>query len=305
MKLTILFILFLLLSFTAANGAARSSAHKLTLGETEINVNVYENAGANVTFFAPHHNEQTALKLAKEFVSKKGGRVVEIESFDENGNPNRYLKFNFKGKSYSVDPNRIFTANGRSCAGITGELEQSIKSFADALLLILFSPDGKSLRENERFIVAVHNNADVDAKEAEAKPNDLTAVAFVKGNESLLLSHGAFQAQADGVYLSNTETDADNFVFLSVPKYVSHFAERGFNVVIQKSSAKLQSKQCTIDDGSLSVYSGQSDISYICLEADGVNGAFRQKQMFEAVYALLLPSPTTIEATNLNATVLK
>ena len=300
MKLTILFTLFLLLSFTAASGATRRNAHKILLGETEISVNVYENAGANVTFFAPHHNEQTALKLAKEFVEKNGGRVVEIESYDENGNPSRYLKFNFKGKSYSVDPNRIFTQNGRSRAGISGELEQAIKAFADALLPIIFSADGKSLRENEKFIVAVHNNADVDAKDADAKSGDLTAVAFVKGDESLLLSHGAFEAQADGVYLSNTETDADNFVFLSMPKYVSHFAERGFNVVIQKSAAKLQSKQCSIDDGSLSVYSAQSNISYICLEADGANGAFRQRQMLEAVYGLL---PQSTFETNLNAVV--
>lgn len=80
---------------------------------------------------------------------------------------------------------------------------------------------------------------------------------------------------------------ADNFVFLSAPRYVGYFAEFGFNVVVQKAAAKLAAKQCAIDDGSLSIFAAQNGISYICLEADGAHGALRQKQMFEAVYGLL------------------
>jgi hypothetical protein len=295
MKRTLGFILFLLLSFIVTNGATRKSTHALVLGETEIRINVYENAGANVTFFAPHHNEQLGIRLAKEIVAARGGRVVEIESFDERGKPARYLKFQYAGKTYSIDPNRIYTDNGRMC-NVAYEPNPAVKTFADNLLKLLLPPDGKTLRENERFIVAVHNNVDVSAKDFSSQSTDLTAVAFLKAQSTNNLAHGAFQDQADGVFLSNTETDEDNFVFLSSPAHLGFFADRGFNVVVQKAASKLQTRQCSVDDGSLSVYSSLNNITYICLEADGTNGAMRQRQMLEAVYALM-PRETPIEAT--------
>jgi hypothetical protein len=296
MNRTLVFILFLLLSFTvtAADAATRKTTHGLMLGETEIRINVYENAGANVTFFAPHHNEQLGIRLAKEIVEAKGGRVVEIESFDEKGRPARLLKFQYAGKTYSIDPNRIYTDNGRMC-NVAYEPNPAVKMFADNLLKLLLPPDGKSLRDNERFIVAVHNNVDVSAKDFSGQTTDLTAVAFLKAQSTNNLVHGAFQDQADGVFLSNTETDEDNFVFLSSPAYIGFFAERGFNVVVQKAASKLQTRQCSVDDGSLSIYSALNNISYICLEADGINGGFRQRQMLEAVYALI-PKETQTEA---------
>ncbi len=139
------------------------------------------------------------------------------------------------------------------------------------------------MRAEERFIVAVHNNSDVDTKKNSAKFGDLTASSFTKFRKT---SHG-FQDQADGVYLSNLEEDIDNFIFVSTSKYISYFAEKGFNVVVQKNSGKLFSKQCSIDDGSLSVFSAQNNIQYICLEADGITGLSRQQEMFEAVYSLI------------------
>jgi hypothetical protein len=297
MKRTLGFILFLLLSFTAISAAAatRKSTHALMLGETEIRINVYENAGAGITFFAPHHNEQQGIRLAKEIIEAKGGRVVEIESFDEKGKPARMLRFQYAGKAYTIDPNRIYTDNGRMC-NVAYEPNPAVKIFADNLLKLLLPPDGKSLRENERFIVAVHNNVDVSGKDFGSQSSDLTAVGFLKAQSTSNIVHGAFQDQADGVFLSNTETDEDNFVFLSSPTYIGFFAERGFNVVVQKAASKLQTRQCTIDDGSLSIYSAQNNISYICLEADGTNGAFRQRQMLEAVYALM-PKETQVEST--------
>ena len=283
-----------------ANAATVKTTQRLQLGDSQVSVNIYENAGASVTFFAPHHNEQIGLNLAKDYVSRKGGRLIEIESLDERGNPLRYVKFTAGGKNYTIDPNRIYTDNGRSC-NVAAEIRESVRSFAAELLKIILDADGKTLRTNERFIVAVHNNTDVSAKAADAQNADLTAVAFIKAQSTNNLSHGAFEAQADGVFLSNAETDEDNFIFLSTPAHIGYFAEKGFNVVVQKPAARLQSKQCTVDDGSLSVYSGQTSIPYICLEADGTGGYMRQRQMLEAVYALVEPAQKQIEAVTLAA----
>lgn len=295
MKRTLGFIFILFLSLTiTAEAATRKTTHALMLGETAIRINVYENAGAGITFFAPHHNEQLGIRLAKETIEAKGGRVVEIESFDEKGKPARMLKFQYAGKTYSIDPNRIYTDNGRMC-NVAYDPNPAVKIFADNLLKLLLPPDGKTLRGGERFIVAVHNNVDVSGKDYVGQTSDLTAVGFLKAQSTNNIVHGSFQDQADGVFLSNTESDEDNFVFLSSPTYLSFFAERGFNVVVQKAASKLQTRQCSVDDGSLSIYSAQNNISYICLEADGTNGALRQRQMLEAVYALLTPKETTKE----------
>ncbi len=285
MKPAQIFIIILLI-VVAAEAATVKSTRKLQLGESEVIVNIYENAGAGITFFAPHHNEQLGLNLAKEYVNKNGGRLIEIESVDDRGNPMRYVKFNSGGKVYTIDPNRIYTDNGRNC-NVAKEIDVFVKNFADNLLQIILNSDGKTLREGERFIVAVHNNTDVSGKVASAQKGDLTAVAFIKGQSTKNLIHGAFEEQADGVFLSNMETDEDNFIFLSSPAHIGYFAEKGFNVVVQKSAISLQSKLCTVDDGSLSVYAAQTSVPYICLEADGASGYLRQRQMFDAIYALL------------------
>ena len=282
-------LIFTVLLFPAQVSAQDSivkKTHILLLGETRVKVNVYEKNGAPVTFVAPHFNERLAGKLARESIAKNGGRFVEIESFNQNGVPARQLDFNFKGKFYSIDPNRIYTADGRRCGGYSSEIERAVKRFADKFLKILLAPDGKSLRKGERFIIAVHNNNDVDDKAAHQKAGDLTATAFVKNIGFSRALHGAFQAQAAGAYLSNQENDQDNFVFLSSTQFIGFFVEKGFNVVVQKSASELQSGGCNTDDGSLSVFSSLADIPYICLEADAQSGGERQKRMIESVYQL-------------------
>ncbi len=287
MKFYLLLITVILSIFpavVAAQDSFKKQTLKVPLGETVIKINVYEKAGASVTFFAPHHNEQIAVKSAKDAVEQKGGRLVEIESLDQNGNPARRLSFKFNGKFHMVDPNRIFTRNGRRCAGFSGEIEQAIQSFAAELLKIIFPDDASPLLSGERLLVAVHNNADVDDKTATQKSADLTAVGFLRNAQS---ERGAFEAQAAGVYFANAEADADNFIILSSTRYVGFFAENNFNVVVQKSAHQLESGQCALDDGSLSIYAGQQGIEYVCLEADAASGALRQKQMIAAVYRLL------------------
>ena len=284
MKLAQLLMIFLFIT-VGASAATVKTTNKLKLGESEIIVNVYENAGTNITFFAPHYNEQIGIILAKEYINKNGGRLIEIESLDEKGYSTRNVKFSYGGKTYSIDSNRIYTDNGRSC-NVAGEISETVKNFADNLLKIILAPDGKTLREGERFIVAVHNNANVSAKVASAQASDLSALAFIKGQSTKNLVRGVFEAQADGVFISNTETDEDNFIFLSSSAHLGYFAEKGFNIVVQKSAARLQSKHCTADDGSLSVYAAQTSVPYICFEADGVSGYMRQRQMFDAIYSL-------------------
>jgi hypothetical protein len=254
------------------------------LGETDVRVNVYERAGAAVTLFAPHHNEQGALRAAREAVASRGGRFVEVEALDEAGAPARRLRFRVGGKGYSVDPNRIYTANGRKCLGLPPDAEAAVKAFADSLLALLFAPGGARLREGESLFVAVHNNGDVERSPAAERDSDLSAVTFVKPLRSRATFRGAFEESAAGVYLSNAEDDEDNFIIVTEPRLLSPFAARGFNVIVQKAAAQLRAPGCSLDDGSLSVHAAFNNIPYVNLEVDIQGGAARQRQMLEAVY---------------------
>src|SRR5215204_2834789 len=99
--IVVLMFLVVLTLAVNANAASVKTAQKLQLGDSEVSVNVYENGGASVTFFAPHHNEQIGLNLAKDYVNRNGGRLIEIESTDERGVPMRYVKFTAGGKNYT------------------------------------------------------------------------------------------------------------------------------------------------------------------------------------------------------------
>ena len=271
-----------------AQAQAPKTVKNLRLGETTVNVNVYERAGAAVTFFSPHHNERTARELAKELVAARGGRFVEIEALDEAGAPARRLRFRVGGKPYSVDPNRIYTAQGRRCLNLPADAEAAVKVFADELLALLLAPGGARLRAGETLFVAVHNNGDVEASPVAERDRDLTAVGFVSPLRSRASFRGEFAESAAGVYLSNAEDDEDNFALVTTPGLVAPFAARGFNVVLQKPAAQLRDGgRCSLDDGSLSVHASYSGIPYVNLEADATSGAARQRQMLQAVYEIL------------------
>ena len=285
LKLTFLLAAFFCCSPSSARAQEPTKTVKtFKLGETDVHVNVYERAGAHVTLFAPHHNEQGALKAGREMVAARGGRFVEVESCADAGAPARRLRFRVGGTAFSVDPNRIYTPQGRKCLNLPPDAEAAVKVFADSLLALLFAPGGASLREGEALFVAVHNNGDVERSPAAERDSDLNAVAFVKPLRSRATFRGAFEESAAGVYLSNTEEDEDNFIIVTEPRLLGPFAARGFNVIVQRPAAQLRAPGCAVDDGSLSVRAAFNNIPYLNLEADITGGAARQRQMLEAVY---------------------
>jgi len=275
-------ILIFAVSFLCCTLAAHARSgltvtrHSISLGATSVTINVYEKPGSDITFFAPHYNERIAIETAKAAIEQHGGRLVSIESVDEAGKPARRIRFVNDGGVYSIDPNRIFTSNGRRCSGMPAPVLIAVEQFASQLLALL------RLDVPSSMIVAVHNNNDSSRKAGSKAGADLTASAFAR----LTGEAAEYHEQAAGVFLSNAEKDDDNFVFVSNAGLMRHFVSHGFNTVLQKPVEALADPRCSVDDGSLSVYSGQKNIDYICLEADATTGAARQTLMFEAVYEL-------------------
>lgn len=275
MKLAYLIFSLAIFSITA-EATLTKKAVSIKLGDSNIGVNIYENAGSELTFVSLHHNEQTSVGAAKEFITQNGGRLIEIVSVNAAGNPQRNIEFMIGGKTFKIDPNRIFTENGRRC-GAMDQFSNEIAAFADEFLQLVLGAD----QSGKKLLITVHNNSDADAKPEAARGSDLTAVSFVRS----IAKTRNFSDQAAGAFLSNTESDADNFIFLTDPAKLGYFAAKGFNVILQKNGDDLRSNACTIDDGSLSVYAAQNGIDYICLESDAT-GRDRQREMIKAVYEM-------------------
>jgi len=271
------YLIFSLAIFSvSAEAAMTKTAITIKLGDSDIGINIYENSGSELTFVSLHHNEQTSVNAAKEFIAQNGGRLVELISVNAAGKPQRNVEFTIGGETYKLDPNRIFTENGRRCGSMNGFSAQ-IGAFADEFLRLVLGPN----ESGRKFVIALHNNSDADIKPAAARAADLTAISFVRS----ISKTQSFSGQSAGVFISNTETDADNFIFMTDPMKIGYFAGKGFNVVLQKTADELSSKACAVDDGSLSVYAAQNGIDYICLEADA-SGFERQREMIKAVYEL-------------------
>lgn len=109
----------------------------------------------------PHENEATAFETATEFLAKNGGMLLRIEQHGQ-----RNIEFSHQGDRWTVDPNRIFSEQGRraSLAKLNPEkpeapqvLEAEIERFAEAFL----GEIDECLRyASIPVAIAMHNNLD-------------------------------------------------------------------------------------------------------------------------------------------------
>jgi hypothetical protein len=259
---------------------APTSSINLKIFETTFAFNMYEVAKKDdpLNFVVLHHNEQTGLRVTKEIIKERGGRLFELVS-TRSRNPERNLYFTYDNNEYAIDPNRLFSTAGiakdvrkRHCYdyGTEGQgtkiscswsrplfedfefLVPEIRRFAESLLKFL-KPTVKG-----GTVVAVHNN--------ENRGFGLNSYAH-QGSE--------WQSSERGLFFGKEDTD--NFFLVSnenLFKRLTAFDAKtwDFNIVLQKQPP-------IPDDGSLSIYCGMNNWDYILVEAQSSSGAERQRQM--------------------------
>lgn len=297
MRLTLSTILFSLVVLSAGAACAQAvncdsspydlecRQHTLDLAGTPITVKIYTKNKKGVvndrTFVVVHANEKKGLDAAKQVISQNYGRLVEVVSNYEPGfeakdlnNEGRYL-FWGEGK-YCVDPNRIYTEEGRrralndsKCAETpkTPEANREVKKFADKLLAIVTNNDRHS------FIIGIHNNVEGGLniqtwtdEGGEAK----TAAGIVRSNN-----------HSNGIPLSR-----DDFVLVTSFKLFSQFfdSKMNYNLALQEPRSYFVNPDGSIkkhlDDGSMSIYFGNTlykrtgkPYAYINIEAKGKEDA--------------------------------
>lgn len=215
------------------------------VGETPVQIATTRFGGGGHTFVALHENESTSVSAAKTVLRDKGGVLVELKH-----GGGRDLRFRYKGKAYTVDPNRIFTDAGirkTLAGGYSTEAHEIVKGLANAILL----------RLSRSVIVSLHNN-----------------------------TNGAYSIKSygpGGQYDRDVSVpphivpghDADDFFFVTSSRIFAVLRSRGFNVALQSSTGT--------DDGSLSVYCIRRGIQYVNVEAQSGH-LNEQKEMITALF---------------------
>jgi hypothetical protein len=183
----------------------------------------------------------------------RAGRLVELRH-----RGTRNIVFHVGSERFECDPNRIFTASGirqtlENLSRWDASSQHAVEIFS-AKLLQVYSLD------TVRAVVALHNNTE----------DSYSAKSYVEGQE---LTNDAAE-----VHLEDGK-DTDDFFFVTEKTFFHALQAKQFNVVLQDNLA-------VTDDGSLSVYCGQQDITYINIEAQ--HGHLKeQKAMIRALFDVL------------------
>jgi len=179
-----------------------------------------------------HDDELTAMDAAKKILSQTGGLLIQLE----NGGK-RLVTFKKEGLKFQFDPNRIFTAKGRSQNlhflndTVTHAAFSSVKAFASFIL--------QKIPKHVVTLVAIHNNEN--------------------GKYSVNTYKDTSRRKDVLKWYANHNNDPDNFFIVNNNEMFKQIKRLQFNVVLQNS---LKAR----DDGSLSIYYGKKNLVYINVE---------------------------------------
>ncbi|MEM6326464.1 MAG: hypothetical protein AAF791_05040 [Bacteroidota bacterium] len=213
---------------------------EITAGETavmlvtEIHAPSAENREVPPAMLNVHDNERTSVDAALDVVRETGGLVMHLTHTGD-----RNLTFEVDGRSYTADPNRMFTAIGRERtlsqhSTASPAALDALAAFADEVLAAYTALD-------PAVVVALHNNTD----ERYSVASYLPGADYASDAADVTLHEG---------------TDPDDFFFVTDRALFDALTARGFNAVLQDNDAAT-------DDGSLSVWAAQNNRPYVNVEA--------------------------------------
>lgn len=205
------------------------------IGDTDIKIVISKTfkLDSKFVYFNMHDNENTAVEATKQVIEKFGGTLVELQIEGE-----RLINFSLEDKSFTFDPNRIFTEVGiektlRFKNSYTAEAKNETTKFAEKL---------KDFLKNARLIIAVHNNTN----------ENYSIESYQTGGE--------FEREVK-LFNINTEMDVDDFFYVTENSFFKSLKQKKQNVALQDNTK-------VTDDGSLAVYCAKNKISYINVESE-------------------------------------
>lgn len=277
--------------------------HVLHIGEDSMLLVLYTHSRNGLTFFNMHDDENICVSEGLRLLSQTGGRLMELKHFGNLCDTARNMSFSLRGKTYTFDPNRIFSASdsvraltllnkrglyqsvgtlkdlpssrtptSAECAAVArGELRQ----FADTLIHFLDT-------SQTRFIVALHNNHGYPARcdcGSRSRPARVIPESY---SLSTYMRHGTLEnASASDIYV-NPRRHLTGFVIVLERADFMQLVEQQCNAVLQPITSP--------DDGSLSVWAAHKGFRYANIEAK-FDRLEEQRWLVEQMQALLLRRP--------------
>jgi hypothetical protein len=238
-------------STTTNNSTITTGKSSFRLGDRVMTIVTHGAAKSEPYVLVSLHNDEfTSILVAKDFIKKNGGMLVELQNQQQ-----RLIHVNLFDKMIAVDPNRIFTEEGRMNAlrsprDRDQQITSSITNFSQFIL--------NEIPAN-KVVVAMHNNTN----------KEYSIRSYQR--------HAALKKDALMVHV-NKKMDADDFFFTSSRPLFDKLKEQNFNVVLQSPKA--------YDDGSLSIYFGKMNIPYVNIETQ-LGHDDVQKQMLKSLVKIL------------------
>jgi hypothetical protein len=240
-------------------------------------------AEPNWAFFAPHENENVTNDYVTQQIIERGGVFVMLRQDGK-----RLLRFDVEPFEVHIDPNRIFTEQGRrkniikhnpSLRTNTYVFHRAMR-LSSALARLIVSTLGGA--NSSRTWVAIHNNTHGYLGDDKQGIGNISIEQYQQK-----LANGATFISA----VSKQYGDEDDLFFVTGQQDFDYLQKNGWNTVLQHPQVVTDPAE---NDGSLSVYAQKSAIRYINIEAERSTGNFgenhlvQQKQMLDLVFSRLL-----------------
>jgi len=217
------------------------------LGNRTVTIRVVQN-GQGPLYVCPHQNEVTGAKAAEKMVRAHGGTFIQLVH-----NGERNISFTHDGAKYVFDPNRMFTNKGIEATlkaqgkNYSKEAHALVHALAERYLLnFFFGLVGAAP------LVAVHNNTN----------NNYSIESYLPG--------GSEASAAKDVFI-NDDHDPDDFFFTTSTRTFAELKAKGWNVALQARGGP--------DDGSLSVFAVQNNVTYVNVEAQAGHQSVQEKML--------------------------
>lgn len=224
----------------------------IILGDSTVILNAKQNnSKSDILFLNIHEDEYTSIEAINQFSKTTLVNFAYLQH-----NKTRRIFYSSRKITYSIDPNRIYTAKGRKA---TLEPEHRLKIRPKKIAKRLAKEIIKLVKQYS-VIVTMHNNTDVN----------YSIKSYLPGEDES-------QNTAD-VFISDN-WDSDDFVYTTNKLYFDYLKKADVNVILQDNTGY-------VNDGSLSVYCGKKGIPYLNIEAQ--KGHLKEQiKLVEIVYGML------------------
>lgn len=213
--------------------APKTTTYFTRIGESSVAIKVMQYGDSkNLVYVNVHADEFTSLQAAQRLLQQEGGLLIKIEN-----NNKRNIRFRLRGRYYTFDPNRMFSAEGAAQTlkqlGRSSDMAiEEVVKFGKRILQLI--------PENPVCIIALHNNTE----------GKFGVNSYLPGAER--------ETDARKVY-ADTLQDPDD-IFLTTDSILYH------RLSAEKYNTILQDNEKVRRDGSLSVYCGERNITYLNCE---------------------------------------